>query len=96
MAARLLGPEGEQGYHPTPPIDMFAFGLMALELAGGSRPDEHYQAMEAGPKATLEYAQAMYTSPPHLAYNTLVDPSPSLLPLDCFTHGTPLHALFVA
>ena len=33
MAACLLGPEGGQGYHPTPAIDMYAFGLLALRVA---------------------------------------------------------------
>lgn len=76
MAACLLGPEGGQGYHPTPAIDMYAFGLLALRVAGGDVPDEHYWAMEEGLPATLEYVQALYTLPPHQAYNTQVNPPP--------------------
>ncbi len=88
MAACLLGPEGGQGYHPTPAIDMYAFGLMGLRVAGGDVPDEHYWAMEEGLPATLEYAQALYTLPPHQAYNTHLPsplPPPRLAPMPLFS-----------
>ncbi len=71
----------DQFYNPDYPLDMYALGLLLLEMAGGRRPAGHeealLQALEAGgPQGsgfTQEYARSLCVRAPHQpAYKDMV------------------------
>lgn len=63
-------------YFPTAAHDMYAFGLLLLELLGGEQPVEYEEALVASqsgdPRATLKYARGLYHLPADQAYNIQV------------------------
>ncbi len=71
MAEELLS---KGFYHPTPFLDMWAYGQVLLQLLYGKIPLEHQEAMTRasleGPQVTLEYARSLYHLPVDQAYNT--------------------------
>lgn len=73
----------EQLYNPDDPQDVYALGLLLLEMAGGRKPAGHeealLQALEAGPLQgsafTQEYARNLCVRAPHQpAYRDMVMP----------------------
>ncbi len=71
-------------YNPDPAQDVYAFGLLLLELAGGERPTEHAQVLaqagkagpDRGPAITQQYARSLLSRPPHQPpYKDLVSAS---------------------
>ena len=55
-------------YHPMPSHDMWAFGLLLLDMVGGTRSQEHRQAVAAYRQDnddchTLGFAQSLLAGP---------------------------------
>lgn len=56
-------------YHPTPAHDMWAFGLVLLDLAGGSRSTAHLTAcVTKDPEKTRAFARSLLCRAPRLEY----------------------------
>ncbi len=70
MAQQL---HSEQLYHPGCPLDMYALGLLLLEMAGGCRPAGHEEALQQahsagllqGPAFTQQHARSLCVRAPH-------------------------------
>lgn len=67
-------------YHPTPAHDMWAFGLLLLELVGGCRPQAHVDAcLTMNPERTRAYSSSLLHMDPGLEYYDKVS-SPACKP----------------
>ena len=92
----------EQLYNPDYPLDMYALGLLLLEMAGGRLPAGHCNALQQahragplqGPAFTQKYARSLcLRAPPQTAYKDMVIPQ-ALLKL-CAIELPALFALHV-
>ena len=64
-------------YTPRPSNDVWAIGLLLLQLLGGDWAEAHYQALSGGFEPTLAYAQSLRHLPrdrPYLSQvsNTII------------------------